>query len=99
MTDPTPANVTAADTMPSDVALRSDQRERLPSPERMELEQALRHLHAGRGLVVRTADLLANTLRSAAALGIRRLGSSQELTRRMRGLAEVFCRTSPSALC
>jgi hypothetical protein len=74
------------------VALTTDRAERLPPSDRVELEQALRALQMSRGLVVRAADLLANTLSSAAAIGLRRLRPSQGLARRVQGVAEVALR-------
>ena len=59
----------------------------LTDGERAEISAALARLARGRGVVVRTADLLANGLGSAAGLGFRRLKLSRGLEQRMQGLA------------
>lgn len=81
------------ETLPSEREVaRAELAPGLGPAERSELIEAVRHLQASRGLVVRGADLLAGLLGSAATAGLRGLKVSPALTRKMQGLAEVALR-------
>jgi len=83
----------ALDTPPSKAALtRSEPAPGLAPAERADLAEAVLHLQASRGLLVRGADLLAGFFGSAATAGLRGLKISPALTGKMQGLAEVALR-------
>lgn len=61
----------------------------LPAPAGDALREALERLEAGRGLVVRVADLMGGALGRATRMGVRGLGVPAPLQSRMRGVAEA----------
>ena len=61
----------------------------LPAAARDDLRLALERLEAGRGLVVRVADLMGGALGRATRMGARGLGVPGPLQSRMRGVAEA----------
>lgn len=63
-------------------------RDALTGAERAELAEAIRNLHASRGLVVRGADLLASAFGGAATFGMRGAHLPSAVGRRVRAIAE-----------
>lgn len=54
-----------------------------------ELEHALNQVEAGRGVLVRLADLMGGAVGHAARLGLRGLGMTPDVQDKLRGMAEV----------
>ena len=61
----------------------------LDGPAQLELERALEKLEAGRGLLVRLADLMGGALGRVSNLSARGLGMPVALQTKMRGIAET----------
>ena len=60
------------------------------TPEsRRELENALRRLQSGRGLIVRLADMLGGTVNRLGRYGLKQLGVSTGTTQKFSGIAEA----------
>jgi hypothetical protein len=64
----------------------------LSAADLLDLQTAMRRLHASRGITVRVADMLAGLVGSAAAFGVRRMRLSTSMSGKLHGLAEVALR-------
>jgi hypothetical protein len=72
--------------------IRNPERPALPEPARQELAAALRRLRAGRGLMVRLADLMGSLIASAGQIAVRalaRLPREQALAGKLQGVVQA----------